>query len=97
MHKILGPRATHRPHACTATLWTPGLERLLVQSGFQDSGQPSTLDRVPTRAEPVLIRIPILRHNRGDPFRMLHGQPEPYRGTVVEDIERVAAEAELCP
>src|SRR5262245_39150491 len=45
------------------------------QKGFQRSPvfrtgvSPVLLDRVPTRTEPVLVRIPILRHNRRDPFR----------------------------
>src|SRR5678809_1226222 len=70
------------------------------QKGFQRSPifgtrvSPVLLNRIPARAEPILIRIPILRHNCRDPFRMPQGQPKPYRSAVVEDIDRVAAEAE---
>src|SRR5262245_20566277 len=68
-----------------------GLQRRPV---FRRGVSPILLNRVPARAESVLVGIPVLRHNRGDPFRMPKGQPETHRGAIVEDIEGVAGEAQ---
>ena len=68
-----------------------GLQRRPV---FGTGVFPVLLDRVSARAEPFLVGIAVLRHNRGDPFRMPDRQPETNGGAVIEDIKGIVAEAE---
>src|SRR5215469_4491913 len=54
---------------------------------------PVSLDRVPTFAQTLLIRIAVLRDDSRDTLRVSQGEPEPHGRSVIEHINRVALEA----
>ena len=55
---------------------------------------PVGLDRVPTLAEAHLVRVTVLRDQRGDTLGVSDGEAEADGGTVVKDVEGVSTEAE---
>src|SRR5262249_8026077 len=55
---------------------------------------PVGADRVPAVAQTLRIGVAVLRNDRSDPVRMLHGETEAYGSAVVEDVDRVAIEAD---
>jgi hypothetical protein len=58
---------------------------------------PVLLDRIPGVGQAFLVRVAILRDDGGHALRMGHRQAEASRRAVVEDVERIAVEAQrLC-
>src|SRR6476620_4077683 len=55
---------------------------------------PIGLDRVPALAQSFLIRIAVLRDQRGDPLRMTQGQSKAHWCSIVEDVKGIPPEAE---
>src|SRR5215510_15384 len=56
---------------------------------------PVLLNRVPAFAQPFLVGIAVLRNDCGDPVRVLEGETETYRSSVVENIKCKPAEPDL--
>jgi hypothetical protein len=51
---------------------------------------PVSPDRFPPVAQAFLVGVAILRDDRRDPIRVLHGQPEAGRRTVIEHVDGIA-------
>ena len=51
-------------------------------------------DRGPAVAQTFFVSVPVLGNDGGDAVRVLRGEPESRRGPVVEDVDRVAIEAD---
>src|SRR5262245_4898241 len=54
--------------------------------------RPVALDGVPALAQPLLIRVAVLRDDRGDPLRMARRETEADRRAVVEDVDSITVE-----
>src|SRR6516225_5698655 len=55
---------------------------------------PVRANRIPALAQTFLIRIAVLRDQRGDTLGPRHCQAEAHRRAVVEDIDRIAIQAD---
>src|ERR1700730_15322044 len=55
---------------------------------------PISANGVPGLAQPLLIGVAVLGDDCGDPVRMLCGDPEAHRRTVVEDVDRETLQAD---
>src|SRR5436190_23534732 len=56
---------------------------------------PVILDRVPTLAQPLLIRIAILRNDSGDPLGVGQCQAQTNRCAVIEYVDRESFQPDL--
>src|SRR5215470_15165385 len=75
-----------------------GLEKVAERRPVLGRGLlPVALDRVPALAEPLLIRVAVLRDDRGDPLRMTRRETEPNRRAIVEDVDAAEIVIEAVP
>ena len=65
-----------------------------MQSDFPTSVSSISLDRIPAFAQALQVGVAVLRDHRGDPLRMANGESKTNWRAVVENIKRVADEAD---
>src|SRR5262249_58959508 len=53
---------------------------------------PVALDRVPASAQPLLIRVAVLRDDRSDSLRVTRREAEADRCAIVEDVDGMTGE-----